>query len=197
MRLGIDLDDCVVNTFEVDLATCYLFNKENGLLKKTFYKPSSSHAPNTFNMNSKDDNDFFMKQRKEIIEKDILKPKFMAKDIINKLYEENYEIYFLTGRQDKYWGDACKESAKWLNKYGFKFHEVISNCYNKGQLCLINGIDVLIDDNINYISQANSFNIKTITFWSCFNKNYKDNLNSFASCWPEVYDKIKVLEKKI
>ena len=162
MRLGIDLDDCVVNTFEVDLATCYLFSKEKGLLKKSFYKPNSSHAPKTFNMNSKDDNEFFAIQRKKVIEQDLLKPKFLAKNIINKLFEENYEIYFLTGRQDKYWGDASKESAKWLKKnalsvffYGFDGlaelfrdlsdgHSRVGHCQNLFFIVTESGPDVFL-----------------------------------------------------
>ena len=195
MKLAIDLDECVADTFEVDLATCYLYNKRNNLLKKSFYLPVSSHAPRVFEMSLQEEEKFFIEQRKLVIEKKLLRPKYLAKEIINKLYDENNEIIIMTARNDKYWKNAAKESAAWLDENGIKYSKVIANCLNKGQACKENNVDILVDDNLYLIKQANSYGINTITYWSPFNKKYKDKLNVFASCWPEVYDKVKEYEK--
>ena len=80
----------------------------------------------------------------------------------------------------------------------------ITNCENKGLHCLQNHIDVLIDDNLKNIKQCNDLGVKTITFNNNYNekyypnelKNYKNNLNIYASCWTEVYEKIGEIIKE-
>lgn len=194
MKIAIDVDDCISNTIEVDFAFSYRENKKMNPDDNKLYVNNYHNAPTIFGFTPKQDDDFFAMERKICIDEDLIKPKVYSQNIINKLFDEGNEIVILTSRSDKCWGDAQKQTIAWLTKYGFKFSKCLSNVSSKGIWCKENGVDLLIDDNPKYLKQANDEKIKTITFYACYNADYKNELNVFANCWFEVYDKIKEIK---
>lgn len=204
MKIAIDVDDCISNTAEVDFATCYEYSKKltpNGKLYK-HYVNDFHNAPTIFGLTKEQDDDFYIKQRKQCVEQDLIKPKVFAVKYINQLLQDGHEVIILTSRGDMYWGDALTETKKWFAKYGINYTQLIANISNKGEFCKKNKIDLMIDDNLKYIKQCNDVGIRSITFDNNYNpkyyteelRNYSSPLNCYASCWNEVYDKIKVLD---
>ncbi len=203
MKIAIDIDDCISNTTEVDFATCWEYNKKLNPNDNKKYVNDYHNAPTIFGFTKQQNTDFYMYQREMCVSQDLIKPKVFSDKIINKLYKNGHDIIILSKREDKHWGDALVEAKKWLKKYGINYTQCVVNCGNKGVFCKKNDIDLLIDDNLKWIKQCNDKGIKTITFNNNYNlkyypknlRNYKNNLNQYASCWIEVLEIIKTLSK--
>ncbi len=204
MNIAIDVDDCLSNTAEVDFETCWEYYKKlNKDTSKNFVN-DYHNAPTIFGLTQEQGDTFYKEQRKLCIKDDLIKPKVFANKIIDKLITNGHNIIIISHRGDEFWGDAMKETKKWLTKYDIHYMKCITNCENKGLHCLQNHIDVLIDDNLKNIKQCNDLGVKTITFNNNYNekyypnelKNYKNNLNIYASCWTEVYEKIGEIIKE-
>ncbi len=199
MKIAIDVDDCISNTSEVDFATCYEYYKKLHPENRTNFINSYHNAPTIFGLTKEQDDDFYIHQRKQCVEEDLIQPKVFAQKIINTLLEDGHEIIILTSRGDLYWGDALKETKNWLDRHGIHYTECIANSGNKGEFCSLNNIDLMIDDNLKYIKQCNDFGVRTITFNNNYDlkyypaelRSYDSDLNGMASCWPEVYEVIK------
>ena len=204
MKIAIDVDDCISNTAEVDFATCWKYNKIINPNDNKEYVNDYHNAPTIFGFTKQQDDDFYIFQRKLCVEQDLIKPKIFSDKIINKLLNNGHDITILTSRGDKYWGNALQETKKWLNKYGIKYTRCVANSGNKGDYCLENNIDLMIDDNLKYIKQCNDKGIKTITFNNNYNqkyypeelRNYQSTLNQYASCWIEVCEIVNKLSKE-
>lgn len=196
LKIAIDVDDCISNTIEVDFATCFLYNKKLHPDDSKLYRANYHNAPTIFGFDEKTDDDFYMEQRRQVVLNGWITPKFMAKEIIDELSAQGHEIIILTSRGDMYWGDAKKETRKWLKKYGIHYSELVANCQDKGEFCKENLIDILIEDNQKYAQQANDSGIHSIIMLQEFNKDYENKLNKFASCWPEVPYKVEEILKE-
>lgn len=205
MRIAIDVDDCISNTAEVDFATCYEYNKKLHKLKKGEHLKNEYHnAPTIFGLTKEQDDDFYIKQRKQCVEEDLIQPKVFAGKFINQLIKDGHDITILTSRGDLYWGNALEETRKWLAKHNIHYTNLVANSGNKGVYCQNNNIDLMIDDNLKYIKQCNDIEVLTITFDNNYNpkyypeelQEYCNPLNQYASCWNEVYDIISNLENE-
>ncbi len=203
MRIAIDVDDCISSTAEVDFATCWEYNKKLNPDDDKIYVNDFHNAPTIFGLTKQQDDDFYIHQRKLCIKYDLIKPKIFADKIIEKLLQDGHDVTILTSRGDLYWGDALKETEKWLKKYSIPFTKCVANIGDKGKYCNENNIDIMIDDNLKYIRQCNLAGIQTITFNNNYNpkyydedlQNYENELNTFACCWSEVYEKVDIISK--
>ncbi len=203
MKIAIDVDDCISNTAEVDFVTCYEYNKALHPDDNKNYVNEYHNAPTIFGLTKEQDDDFYIHQRKLCIEEDLIKPKVFADKIIAKLIRDGHDVTILTSRGDLYWGNALEETKKWLNKYNIPYTRCVANSGDKGKYCAENNIDIMIDDNLKYIKQCNMVGIRTITFNNNYNpkyypeelRHYQNDLNTYASSWSEVSDKVDLISK--
>lgn len=186
MKIGIDIDDTVMNTLEViDAAALYydkvyvnnagIRNNDTYDLKERFY------------WNSDIKRDFFRFFRDNQL---YLKatPKGDALYYLDKLYESGYEIYFLTRRSAEGPFDILKITKNDLTKKGFKYQDCYINLSKKGAKCQELGIDIFIDDSVEQIKDVNTYGIKTILIDTWYNKYYE---GLRAKNFQEVYKIIK------
>ncbi len=198
MRIAIDMDDCICNTLEWDFACAWMYNKEKHPQDKKFYYQIFHAAPEIFNFSEEEKKEFYLENRRFIINKKLIYPKPFVKETIDKLMAEGHEIYILTSREDFYWlGDAYGHTSKWLKKYKINYTSLIVNCIEKGLKCAEIRADLLIDDNPKFISQVNSQGIRTIIIAAPYNLKYKNVLNEHASCWPEVFEIVQDLDSSL
>lgn len=196
MRIAIDVDDCISNTVEVDFATCWEYNQKLHPEDDKLYYNNYHNAPTIFGFTKQEDDEFYIQQRQQVVVEGLITPKVFAAKVIDKLLKDGHEITILTGRSDMYWGNALEETKNWLDKYQIRYTRVVANNVNKGEYCLGNDIDVMLEDNPKYAKQVNDVGINTILLLANYNKDYKNDLNYFACCWPEVYKIINKLKAK-
>ena len=186
MRIGIDIDDTITNTYEVlTRIYCKEFNVDEktlegkngdyyevyGITKETYKKFLKEHfCKEAFNIKVKEN----------------------VSNIFNKL-KENNEIYIVTARTDENFINTKEICEEYLNKNNIYFDKVIVNAKNKGKVCFENNIDILIDDNIDNCKSANEYNIKCLLFNSKINQNNDDLKRVYD--WNEVYNIINNLKR--
>ena len=185
MRIALDLDDTIIETdmFLLEqMASFYNIGKDY-LLKNNY---------SYINMS-----DEFKKKEIEFIQ-EMFEKRLMeiplkknAKEIINKLFEENNEIYIITSRQ--FFKDVYNSSLKQLNNYGIKITKLICT-KNKKDACVNNKIDVFVDDSLSKTKEAEGYVKNIFVFESRYNKN-KDNGLKKVNNWEELYALINDLQK--
>lgn len=190
-KIVIDLDDTLVPTVEVMIKKLLLENKSS------WFKGYHSLEDLSFEERTA----FYKYIRQTLNNQEIkkLKPIPGAKTVIRKLVKE-HELYIITGRTI----DVKNHTHQWVKEYfPNTFKEIIFSEYhkseefvkNKGELCKQYGIDLIVDDNKNYIMDCYKYNIKTIVFdyknsypWS--KSKYPKEIK-IAKDWKTVYEIIK------
>lgn len=163
MRIGIDIDDTLTNTYEYTIkviSKLYNLDYKKILRKKLNYDELKINYQKAF--------------EKEIYEKEIknVKLKENAKKVINKLYKNN-EIIIITARNKNECKLPYNLCHNYLTKNKIKFNELIVEAIDKGKICYENKIDLFIDDSINNCLNVLEYGIDTIIFDNVYNKNTK------------------------
>lgn len=118
-----------------------------------------------------------------------------ASEIVNKLYDEGHNIIFLSSRP----GGKTLASTLLIciNKFDFKYSEIVVSCNNKIRYCKEKDIDLLIDNS--YVTCLNSSKKGVLTI--CYLKNSKnidieknDNLY-ICKNWNEIGKKVEEISK--
>ena len=174
MKIGIDIDDTIAKSYEA---------MKVALLEESNYLISDDilyyHDPMALDYYSRNSDEMTLK----------LEVKEDAVEVINKLKDEGYEIYFITARNNKYYKDAYGSTYKWLIDKGFKFDKLIIDSKYKDIECEKLGITHFIDDSIDHVNSIISKNIKGYIFTSYYNRKF--DLDNRVNNWKEVYELIK------
>ncbi len=141
-KIGIDIDNTIF--------TCksYLYN----LLNKVQKLNKSSHAYKIIDVDKTKKLSNFIRVLHPILnhKKYISFP--LAKETINKFYDEGYEIHLISNRPG--FSIMAQATLQLLQENDIHFNKLIMGCKNKSSYCNENEIDVLIDDmpvNLKYI----------------------------------------------
>ena len=186
MKIGIDIDDTVMNTFDVIEEAARYFDKYF-LENKGYQDKSKYDFHERFYWTSEEKKAFFNYFRKNKLYLKA-KPKGDALYYLEKLYNEGYEIYFLTRRKKDEKLDILSITKNDLISKGFKFTDCHIGLSKKGEACKSLGIDVFIDDAVIQIEDVNNYGIKTILVDNWYNKEYK---GLRAKNFQEIYNIIR------
>lgn len=186
MKIGIDIDDTVMNTFDVIEEAARYFDKYF-LENKGYQDITKYDFHERFYWTSEEKKDFFNYFRKNKLYLKA-KPKGDALYYLEKLYNEGYEIYFLTRRKKDEKLDILSITKNDLISKGFKFTDCYIGLSKKGEACKSLGIDVFIDDAVIQIEDVNNYGIKTILIDNWYNKEYK---GLRAKNFQEIYNIIR------
>ena len=190
-KIGLDVDDCICNTLEMDFA--YAYYKYKGKIKNIDeIEPNHYDVTRLFNI---EDGEAFYKEEKTFLLKNVdMYPKVFVKEVLKKLKEKGFEIYIISARKAMFWdGDSKTPLKKWLEKFEIPYDEVFVEIDNKNEVCKNLNIGIMIEDNPGHVQKINNEGIETILIRSEYNKNYSHSLNKFAQSWIEVY---KILGEK-
>jgi 5'(3')-deoxyribonucleotidase len=186
MKIGIDIDDTIAYTNEKLIEAAFRYDKEclngRGFKDKNAYK-----FVDMFHWNKDNVQSFFNYVRGsnfflglECIPGSL--------EYINKMYDEGFEIYFITYRTNKY-PKVLENTKKWLKEKGYKYTKLFMRCDDKGKLCKDLDIDVFIDNTYEHIEAAESYGIDSILFNTIYNQDI-DGVKRMHE-WKEIYDYIK------
>lgn len=179
MKLAIDIDDTICDTWEYSLPFFSEYYKiDLDLLKERIIC--------RYNIKgfSRKEYLLFLKECQHKFIYDI-PLKENVKEVIDKLKEEN-EIIFITARNDKTYDDAYQVSSKYLNINNIYYDKLYVAGGNKAEICKLENIDLLIDDNIDNCLATKKEGIEVL----CFNPIDKIELESIDT-WNELNNYIE------
>lgn len=180
MRLGIDVDDTITNTYECvikEIAEYYKIDYNELLNRNLTYT-------NFF------DNDEFPKYDYFVVDKfsDIstkVSVKADAVEFLSKLHDEGNEIVIITARHSGEYNDPYDITFNYLNKNNIPFDKIIVGALDKAKVCKDENIDLFIDDSITNCKKVIESGIDTLLFNARFNS--ESDLKRVYS-WKDVYD---------
>mgnify|MGYP003316938722 CR=1 FL=1 len=186
MKIGIDIDDTIAYTNERLIEEAVKYDKE--FLKGRGFKDKNAYKFVEMFYWSKDNVQSFFNYVRGTSFFLELEPIPGSKEYINKLYDEGYEIYFITFRTNKN-PLVLKMTKEWLKNNGYKYHKLFMRSDDKGVVCKENEVRVFIDNTYEHIVAAEACGVDTILFDTIYNKDI-DGVNRMFT-WEEIYNYIK------
>lgn len=185
MRIGIDIDDTITNSYNKILEE---LQKEYGINRfdyinqgKTYYdiEQQKSRFPGY---------DKFCSDNFERILKDV-PLKHGVVEILNKLRENGHDIFFITARHLGEYKNPYEFTKKFLDDHQINYNELHTGIMNKGKFCQENNIDLFIDDTVKHCKSAKDHNIKAFLFDNTFNRETDEYDRVYS--WYDVYERLE------
>ena len=188
MKIGIDLDGVVFNTEMLwstyaELYDCLELNRNSVITK---LEPRFQER---YDWTEQEKNDF-LDIYADITEFDIMPG---AKQVINMLKDDGHELVVITARGSvTNQKENASVAAQKLENEGIKFDKYYWKQREKLDICELENVDVMIDDNYHICEAIKEVGIPVIYFNSSNRKHRedKDGLKEVAN-WGEAYRVIK------
>lgn len=194
MKIGIDIDGVLtdIEQWQLDYGSKYYYEKYD----KSIINHKGYETTDIFGVEQKDDDEFWERYFVDYT-KNVEVRKF-ASEVINKLREEGNTIYIITARGNNLSHSANVMSYEenkravinWLKENEIIYDEIIFSPEDKLDICVKNGIDIMIEDkpaNINKISTK----IPVICFNAGYNEECKGNNIIRCYSWYNIYYAVK------
>lgn len=154
MKIGIDIDNTICSTDELLDKKIDDYIKEKGMSQKEFFSDIKYMS------------DFYEEKLLEVVFEDQVKDGFL--DVLNKL-KINNEIIIVTARNEKLsksFQNMRKATLEWLEKNNIYYDKYYDDAYKEGKVrvCKKEGIDIIIDDDINNYLAFKDSGIKILLF---------------------------------
>lgn len=183
MKIGIDIDDTVAETNDRLIVEAIKYDKEK--CKGKGFKDKNAYSfMDMFFWNVLELDGFFNIVRKGTFFS-TLDPVQNAVTYVNQLRKDGHKIYFITRRQNNFKTKGM--TKKWLKKNGFEFDKLYAGIEKKGAKCEELGIDLLIDNDLKNVKEAEEHNIKAILKGTPFNETKK---YTRIENWEDIYKHI-------
>ena len=175
MRIGIDIDDVLVDTSKLMKEYIIKFDN-NGDIADHMEEIMRGDIPNSIISRFIDNN------LTNIIDKVQIKPN--AKEVLERLNKSN-DIVFVTSRGEERFKGSEDITLNYLKRNNIKYDRIIFNAFDKAKICKDNNIDVLVDDSVKLCEEAEKEGIRSIVFTSIVNKDRKTNVKRVDN-WLEL-----------
>lgn len=181
MRIGIDIDDTITNTWEFFMPL--LSEKYNVSIDKLKNGPPYYEAVK--DIVTMEEYDTMVKESEHLLLNIELKPNVI--DVLTKLKKEGHTIIFITARCDEY-NKPYELTKEYLDKYKVPYDKIIVRALEKGQICKEEKINLFIDDSIDNCRKVKQVGIDVLLMETNFNKNNKEFIH--MKNWNQVYNYI-------
>ncbi len=175
MRIGIDIDDVLVDTSKLMKEYIIKFDN-NGDIADHMEEIMRGDIPNSIISRFIDNNII------NIIDQVQIKPN--AKEALERLNKNN-KIVFVTSRGEERFKGSENITLNYLKRNNIKYDGIIFNAFDKAKICKDNNIDVLVDDSVKLCEEAEKEGIRSIVFTSIVNKDRKTNVKRVDN-WLEL-----------
>ena len=193
MRIGIDIDDTIAETYEVlfNYAQEYTFSclKREPKVKNIDCKVHK-YVETIHEWNEEESNEFWKLYYEKMLRE--VKVKTYAVKYLKKLKEEGNEIIFITARfnHSDFNLDVENITKNWFLQNDIPYDKLIINANEKQKIALEEKIDVFFDDSVRNCKAVSEVGIKTYVMDSKVNKDTDiENVERVYS-WPHAYMKI-------
>ena len=203
MKIGIDIDDTIANSFETVFADSQKFDIEvvgnNGALRNMGKAQDHHYMETIYNWSEQQAEQFWITYLMKYITKS--QPKEDAPSVIQKLKEQGHKIYIITSRyENEIYPNVINPTKEWFTKNKIPYDELVINVQEKAKACKEHDIDLFIDDSITHCRNIQKEGIKTLVYTTSMNQAIeveKEGLTR-AYSWTQIYYIIqKMLQKNI
>lgn len=191
MRIGIDIDDTITNSYRLIFEQIgKYYNVNSYTLIEKGYKYEDILADERRFPN-------YQKFSRDVVEGLIpnVSIKHGAKEIIKRLKDEGNEIIIITARDDIEFSDPLNLTINFLKENDIYYDELHIAIKNKGKFCRENNIDVLIDDSIKNCTSAKSNEIPHLLLDNTFNRDNQELKRVYG--WEDVYENVNILKNEL
>jgi len=195
MRIGIDIDDTIADTYEVMFAYAqhYTIN-ELGRTGEIKNEVTNHHFYAEIMHNwSQEEAENFWNQYYEKIQ--YIKPFTLAVEVLQKLKAEGNEIVLITARYPASHFDIKKVTLEWLKTNNIPYDEIEIIREGKAQVALDKKVDLFIDDSFKNCTEVANVGIKSYLMDTRTNKGLSAENVTRVYSWSDIYDRIKKEEK--
>jgi len=187
MRIGIDIDDTIMDTFDhVMPCVAEFYNASLEDLKRR-----NISYPNLPKEWKEKEVEFSKKYYDKVVPTTPIKPD--APKYIKKIKQLGHSIIIISARDNRLYTDAYKTTYEQLNANSVLYDKLFCT-FDKAEKCKEEKIDLFIDDSINNCEKVNSVGIPVLLFNSKGNLNKETNFKRVGS-WKEIYHIIKIMKK--
>lgn len=152
--LGVDIDGVITNceSFWREYGSQYLINNNKRFNYISCYDLAKSYGFKTELNYDKTGYMEFMKYLYPLYA-NICKPRYLVKEVLDKLHSEGYKIIIITGRHlssqfhNKTIDQGKKEVQEFLDSYDIYYDEIVYSDGNKVEECVSLNIPVFLEDN--------------------------------------------------
>lgn len=191
MHIGIDIDNVISNFNEKLLEEYIKHDKE--LRNKGIVNPYAKYIRNgMFDWSNEEENIFYKENIERIVKN--LNVIDGAKEYIDKLKQDGYKIYIITGRDNDDYINPFNFTKEWLDKHNIYYDKLIlTNAYKneqngKSSKCIENNVEIMIDDSVNICQDCVMNGITTLLMDTPYNR-YEKNITRVNN-WKEIYEYI-------
>jgi len=183
MKIGVDIDDTITNSWE-NIIPYYskIFNID--------IKKLENSRPYYYAIKDKISLEEYYEKLLSLYDKfsTIVPLKDNVKEIIDKIYEEGHTITFITARGKEH-TDAYKSTKEYLDRHHIKYDKLIVNAHDKAKVCKEEKIELFIDDSIKHCTSVLNEGIDVLMFETKYNKEEKKPKH--VKNWDEIYEYLK------
>lgn len=192
MRIGLDIDNVILETDEEILKA--MLEEDKKKRNKGIINPDTYLFSGMFDW-TKEEIDGFLNNNMELIAQN-LKPKENAKYYMDKLLQDNHELYLISNRSSNQYQDAYTTTKNNLQDNAINYTVlIITETSDKSIACLKNKIDIFFDDRPSNCFKLLDKNINCCLFKTKYEKRTFTTLDTINT-WQELYQKIIDLDKK-
>ncbi len=193
MKIGIDIDNTITDTLPVLKEYCKRYN--DTVVKRNLQLHEDGVASyNLYDWTQEENMDFCIRYLEEVVLQAEVKES--AREIIERLKNEGHNINIISSRAVPMFKTPYETTEKFLREKGIVYDKLLVGRIEKKSSCIENELDVLIEDEPQYITQMSEF-MPVIVFDAVYNKQCIGNNIIRVHDWNDVYSNIKKIEKRI
>jgi len=167
MRIGIDIDDVITNTYQSIINNIEKYDKNNELSN---YMEDIMRGDNSNPIVKR----FFDENCTTFFSN--AKMKDNANKVIKRLLENGHEVYIISSRGEIRFKGSEELTLNYFKANNIPFTKILWNSFDKATICKDNNIDVMVDDSAKHCIAVQNQNIKSILFTSEVNKSIEVNI---------------------
>ena len=118
----------------------------------------------------------------------------MHGEVINNLLDNGNVVIFITSRGGEKFPGSEQVTFDYMRSHSVRYSKIIFDSHDKRNDCIINNIDIMIDDSIKNCELVSECGIKTIVYNTEINKDTKTSVERVNN-WKELDEKIKKYSK--
>lgn len=190
MKIGIDIDDTIADSYDSFLKCAFEYDKT---LRNTGIVSKKRLYHYDFDWTEEEISNFY----KVYFGRSFggVTPKEDAMEILKKLKDEGHRIVYITSRNNmdtKF--SAYDITMEWMRKYNVPYDEVITECNDKEAVCLREKVDVFIDDSQSQCTNTARNKDIMVILYDEFNMHVDYDKSPRVNTWNEIYNIIKSME---